>query len=58
MRALGQTPGILHAVELAEEALIDKKPEVRAAAALTLGKLGSYRSIPLLKEALKDKISR
>jgi HEAT repeat protein len=55
VRALGQLPGNSHAVELAEQAIADKKPEVRAAAALTLERLGSSRSIPLLKEALKDK---
>jgi HEAT repeat protein len=55
VRALGQLPGSSHAVELAEQALADKKPEVRVAAALTLERLGSSRSIPLLKEALKDK---
>jgi HEAT repeat protein len=55
VRALGQLPGNSHAVELAEKAIADKKSEVRAAAALTLERLGSSRSIPLLKEALKDK---
>ena len=55
VRALGQLPGSSHAVELAEQAITDNKPDVRAAAALTLGRLGSRRSIPLLKEALKDK---
>jgi HEAT repeat protein len=55
VRALGQLPGNSHAVELAEKAIADKKPEVRAAAALTLERLGSRRSIPALKEALKDK---
>ncbi|HKV79703.1 MAG TPA: HEAT repeat domain-containing protein [Candidatus Sulfotelmatobacter sp.] len=55
VRALGQLPGNLHAVELAEQAIADKKPEVRATAALTLERLGSSRSIPLLKEALKDR---
>ena len=53
--ALGQLPGNSHAIQLAEQAISDKKPEVRAAAALTLGRLGSPNSIPLLKEALKDR---
>ncbi len=55
VHALGVLRGNLHAEELAEEAIRDKKPEVRAAAALTLGRLGSTQAIPLLKEALKDK---
>ena len=55
VRALEQLPGNAYAVELAEEGIKDKKPDVRAAAALTLGRLNSVRSIPLLKEALKDK---
>jgi HEAT repeat protein len=55
VRALGQLPGNFHAVQLSEQAIADNKPDVRAAAALTLGRLGSRRSIPLLKEALKDK---
>jgi len=55
VRALGQLPGNSHAIELAEQAISDKKPDVRAAAALTLGRLGSSRSIPLLKAAVKDK---
>lgn len=55
LRALGQLLHNPRAVELAEECIKDKKPEVRAEAALTLGRLNSVRSIPLLKEALKDK---
>ena len=55
VQALEQLPGNAHAVELAEKDIKDRKPEVRAAAALTLGRLHSVRSIPLLKEALKDK---
>jgi HEAT repeat protein len=54
-RALGLLPGNAHAVELAEQAIPDKKSDVRAAAALTLGRLGSVHSTPLLKQALKDK---
>jgi HEAT repeat protein len=55
VRALAELPGNLRAVSLAEQAMADKKPEVRRAAACTLGTLGSYHSIPLLEEALKDK---
>lgn len=53
--AIGQLLDDPRAVELAEESIKDKKPGVRAAAALTLGQLRSERSIPLLKNALKDK---
>ena len=53
--ALAELPGDAHAAELAEAAIADKNADVRAAAALTLGRIGSVRSIPLLKEALKDK---
>lgn len=55
VKALGGLPGDVHAAELAEEAIADKDADVRAAAALTLGRIGSVRSIPLLREALKDK---
>lgn len=55
VRALEQLPGDARAVELAEEGIKDRKPDVRAAAALTLGRLNSVRSIPLLQETLKDK---
>lgn len=55
VRALGQLLGNSRAIELAEECIKDKKPDVRAAAALVLGQLNSVRSIPLLKNALKDK---
>jgi HEAT repeat protein len=55
VRALGQLPGNSRAIELAEEGIIDREPDVRAAAALTLGQLNSVRSIPLLRKALKDK---
>ena len=55
VQALGQLLANPRAVELAEESIADRKPEVRAAAALTLGQLNSVRSIPLLKDALNDK---
>jgi HEAT repeat protein len=41
--------------ELAETALSDPSPAVRAAAATTLGQIGLPASIPRLQEALKDK---
>src|SRR3990172_6895087 len=41
--------------ELAEAALSDASPAVRAAAATTLGQIGLPASIPRLQEALKDK---
>ena len=55
VQALGLLPSNPHAVELAEKAITDRKSDVRATAALTLGQLKSARSIPLLKDALKDK---
>lgn len=55
VRAVWQLPGNSRAVELAEESIADRKPDVRAAAALTLGQLNSVLSIPLLKDALKDR---
>lgn len=54
-RALGQLLENPRAIELAEKCLKDKKPDVRAEAALTLGRLNSVRSIQLLRDALKDK---
>jgi HEAT repeat protein len=54
--------GLLHhnarASELAETALDDTKPEVRAAAAEALGKIGRKKSIPKLKKMLDDKDSK
>jgi HEAT repeat protein len=58
VRVLGLLQGDPRAIELAEKALSDKKPAVRAAAATALGQLGSRPSIPLLKEALADKNNR
>jgi HEAT repeat protein len=43
------------ATELAEAALKDRKPEVRAAAATALGSIGSSEAIPALKKVLNDK---
>jgi len=53
--SLGLLPGNHRAVSLAERALDDSIPEVRAAAARTLGQMKSRRSIDLLKKALGDK---
>jgi len=55
VRALGQLQGNSRAVELAEDCIVDREPDVRAAAAMALGQLNSVRSIPLLRDALKDK---
>lgn len=53
--ALGLLVGDERAKELAEAALSDPSPAVRAAAATTLGQIGLPASIPRLHEALKDK---
>jgi HEAT repeat protein len=55
VRALRLLPGDAEAVEMAERALQDQKPQVRAAAATALGLMGSKASIPELKKALSDK---
>ena len=52
---LGLLPGDHKAIELAESALLDSKPDVRAAAATVLGQVHSTASIPKLKRALSDK---
>jgi HEAT repeat protein len=57
-RALGFVAGDSRAIESAEKALGDRKPAVRAAAATALGQLGDRTSIPLLREAAKDKDNR
>jgi len=56
VRALGFLADDLSAVMLAEEALSDKNPDVRAAAATALGQIGSTSSVPALKNALNDKV--
>ena len=43
------------AIKFAQRALDDRDRHVRAAAAATLGQLGSYGSIPKLKAALNDR---
>jgi hypothetical protein len=51
---LGLVRNNTRARELAEKALSDPKPEVRAAAAAALGDMRAKRSIPKLKGALDD----
>src|SRR5437667_3588123 len=53
-RVLGLIRNDVKATKLAEKALSDLKPEVRAAAAAALGDMNSRRSIPKLKKALDD----
>ena len=58
VRALGLLRGDPRAEELAVNALKDKTPLVRAAAAIALGQMGAQSSIPSLKKALADKENR
>jgi HEAT repeat protein len=55
VRVLGLLPCNPEATEMAERALQDRKPEVRAAAATALGLMGSKEAIPVLKTALSDR---
>lgn len=55
IRVLGLLPDNDRAAQLAEGALQDPKPQVRAAAATALGKMGAPSSIAHLKAALADK---
>jgi HEAT repeat protein len=55
IQALGLDSGDPEAVRMAENALGDKEPLVRSAAAKALGALGSPDSIPKLQNTLKDK---
>jgi HEAT repeat protein len=55
IQALGLSSGDSDAVQLAEEALQDKEPTVRAAAARALGAMISTKSISKLEDALSDK---
>jgi HEAT repeat protein len=55
IHALGLLAGDSKAVAIAEKALDDHAPEVREAAATTLGQLHSSSSLPKLELALKDK---
>ena len=54
VRALALLPGNQKAVAASETALEDEKPQVRAAAATTLGQMCSTGSIPKLRKALSD----
>ncbi len=53
--ALGLLTNDRHARELAENALGDPKPEIRAAAATALGQMHAVESIPKLQALLTDK---
>jgi HEAT repeat protein len=55
IHAVGLLAGDSKAVAMAEKALEDRAPEVREAAATTLGELHSSSPIPKLELALKDK---
>jgi HEAT repeat protein len=55
IRALGLLPNDTHARELAESALQDSNPEVRAAGATALGQMHATESVPKLEQALADK---
>jgi len=52
--ALGLIRKNARAEELADKALADPKPEVRAAAATALGAMGAVRSLPRLKKTVND----
>src|SRR5579863_4652978 len=55
VRALRLLPNNPKALEMAESALTDPNPKVRAAAAKALGPMGAVSSVPKLKAALVDK---
>lgn len=55
IRALGLVRDNRHARELAESALEDRNPEVRASGATALGQMRATESIPKLEQALADK---
>lgn len=55
VRALRLLPGDTEAEGMAQAALQDRKPEVRAAAATAIGLMGSKAAIPGLKQALSDR---
>src|SRR5437588_840623 len=55
IRALGLLNDNERARELAENALNDPKPEVRSAAATSLGKMHAHESVLKLEKALSDK---
>ncbi len=51
---LGLIPNDPKSMKLAEKALTDEKPEVRAVAAAALGNMNARKSIPKLKDAVDD----
>jgi HEAT repeat protein len=51
---LGLIPNDARSARLAQKALTDVRPEVRAAAAAALGNMPSRASIPMLKAAMED----
>ena len=51
---LGLIPNDARSANLAQKALTDERPEVRAAAAAALGEMQSKASIPKLKAAMED----
>ena len=53
MRALQLIPGDAQAASLAEERLQDKDPQVRSAAALSLGAMGNKAAIPKLNDLIE-----
>jgi hypothetical protein len=55
VRALRLLPGDREATKMAQTALQDRQPEVRAAAATALGLMGSKSAIAELKKALSDR---
>jgi len=55
VRALRLLPGNPEATELAENALRDRNPNVRATAATALGLMGAKEAIPAIKQATSDK---
>jgi HEAT repeat protein len=54
VRVLSLLRGQPEAIKIARTALVDEKPEVRAAAALSLGELHDRASIPKLQDAVSD----
>jgi HEAT repeat protein len=54
VRVLGLLPGDPRALELAQKAAADEKPEVRAAAATALGQIHARSSVPILHKLLSD----
>lgn len=51
---LGLIPNDARSIKLAEKALADEKPEVRAAAAAALGNMNARKSLPKLRAATSD----